>query len=158
MTEGTRWQFALFVAGLVALHFFLRVGLGLGLWAPDLLVVAVLLASRRMRPGWAAGLGALLGLLEGSANPFLFGVASLALAVLGYLGARSREWLAGDDPLNLVAFLFGGTLLYQLMLYLILAFQGTGGSPLALVLPTVVAALYAAAAGLAASALYRQVA
>ncbi|HEX8696150.1 MAG TPA: hypothetical protein VF746_27280 [Longimicrobium sp.] len=158
MTEGTRWQFTAFIAALVAVHFVLRVGLGLGIYAPDLLVVALLLASRRMKPGSAAGLGVLLGLLEGSANPFLFGAASLALAVLGYLGSRSREVLAGDDPLNLVAFLFVGTIAYQLLVYLVLAVQGSGGPAVAILIPALLGGLYAAAAGLGAVTLYRTVA
>ena len=153
--EGTRWRFALFIAGLVVLHFVLRVGLGLGVLAPDLLVVALLLASRRMRPGGAAGLGFVLGVLEGSANPTVFGAASLALSVVGYLGSRSREWLAGDDPVTMVAYFFVGTLLYEALLYVLLAVMGAGGSAMALAIPAVFASLYAAAVGLGASALYR---
>ena len=158
MTEGTRWKFTLFVVVLVALHFILRVGLGLGVLAPDLLAVALLLASRRLRPGPAAGLGFLLGLLEGSANPFVFGYASLGLAIVGYLGSRSREWLAGDDPLNMVAFFFAGTLLYELLLYVLLAVGGVGGSVMALLIPALLASVYAAAVGLGASTLYRSLA
>ena len=153
--EGTRWRFALFIAGLVVLHFVLRVGLGLGVLAPDLLVVALLLASRRLRPGGAAGLGFLLGVLEGSANPTVFGAASLALSVVGYLGSRSREWLAGDDPVTMVAYFFVGTLLYEALLYVLLAVMGAGGSAMALAIPALFASLYAAAVGLGASALYR---
>ena len=153
--EGTRWRFALFIAGLVVLHFVLRVGLGLGVLAPDLLVVALLLASRRLRPGGAAGLGFLLGVLEGSANPTVFGAASLALSIVGYLGSRSREWLAGDDPVTMVAYFFVGTLLYEALLYVLLAVMGAGGSAMALAIPALFASLYAAAVGLGASALYR---
>lgn len=153
--EGTRWRFALFVAGLVVLHFVLRVGLGLGVLAPDLLVVALLLASRRMRPGGAAGLGFALGLLEGSATPTVFGAASLGLSLVGYLGSRSREWLAGDDPVTMAAYFFVGTLLYKALLYVVLAVMGAGGSPMALAIPALFASLYAAAVGLGASALYR---
>ena len=153
--EGTRWRFALFIAGLVVLHFVLRVGLGLGVLAPDLLVVALLLASRRLRPGGAAGLGFVLGVLEGSANPTVFGAASLALSIVGYLGSRSREWLAGDDPVTMVAYFFVGTLLYEALLYLLLALMGAGGSAMALAIPALFASLYAAAVGLGASALYR---
>ena len=153
--EGSRWRFALFIVGLVVLHFVLRVGLGLGVLAPDLLVIALLLASRRLRPGSAAGVGFLLGLLEGSANPTVFGAAGLALSVVGYLGSRSREWLAGDDPITMVAYFFVGTLLYELLLYVLLALIGVGGSPMALLIPALFASLYAAAVGLGASALYR---
>jgi rod shape-determining protein MreD len=158
MTEGTRWKFAVFVAALVVLHFVLRVGVGLGFLAPDLLVIALLLASRRLRPGTAAALGFFLGLLEGAANDYILGAASLALAVLGYLGSRSREWLAGDDPLTLVAFFFVGTLLYNLLLYVLLAVSGAGGSLMALLIPSLLASLYAAAVGLGASTLYRTLA
>ena len=155
MTEGTRWKFLVFVAVLVVLHFVLRVGLGLGNLAPDLLVIALLLASRRLRPGTAAALGFFLGLLEGAANDYILGAASLALAVLGYLGSRSREWLAGDDPVTMVAYFFVGTLLYEALLYVLLAIMGAGGSPMALAIPALFASLYAAAVGLGASALYR---
>jgi rod shape-determining protein MreD len=158
MTEGTRWKFLLFVAALVVLHFVLRIGLGLGFLAPDLLVIALLLASRRLRPGTAAALGFALGLLEGSANDFIFGSASLALAVIGYLGSRSREWLASDDPLTLVAYFFAGTLLYNLLLYVLLAMGGAGGSLMALLIPSLLASVYAAAVGLGASTLYRTLA
>jgi rod shape-determining protein MreD len=158
MTEGTPWKFTLFVAALVVLHFVLRVGVGLGFLAPDLLVIALLLASRRLRPGTAAALGFFLGLLEGAANDYILGAASLALAVLGYLGSRSREWLAGDDPLTLVAFFFAGTLLYNLLLYVLLAVSGAGGSLMALLIPSLLASLYAAAVGLGASTLYRTLA
>ena len=154
MAEGTRWRFALFIAGLVVLHFVLRVGLGLGVLAPDLLVIALLLAARRMRPGGAAGLGFVLGLLEGSVDPVM-GYASLAFSVVGYLASRSREWLAGDDPVTMVAYFFVGTLLYNVLLYVFLAIGGSGGSPMALLIPTLFASLYAAAVGLGASALYR---
>jgi len=155
MADGTRWRFALFIAGLVVLHFVLRVGLGLGVLAPDLLVIALLLASRRLRPGGAAGLGFVLGLLEGSANPTVFGAAGLSLSVVGYLGSRSREWLAGDDPVTMVAYFFAGTLLYEALVYVLLAMMGAGGSPMALLIPAFFASLYAAAVGLGASALYR---
>jgi rod shape-determining protein MreD len=155
MTDGTRWKFALFIAVLVAVHFVLRVGLMLGELAPDLLVVALLLGSRRMRPGSAAGLGFVLGLLEGAATPPVFGAASLALAVVGYLGSRSREWLAGDDPLNMVAFLIAGTLAYKFLLFALLASMGAGGSLMALLIPSLFASLYAAAVGLGAATLYR---
>jgi len=117
--------------------------------------VALLLASRRLRPGGAAGLGFVLGVLEGSANPTVFGAASLALSIVGYLGSRSREWLAGDDPVTMVAYFFVGTLLYEALLYVLLAVMGAGGSAMALAIPALFASLYAAAVGLGASALYR---
>lgn len=158
MTEGTRWQFVGFIAVLVVLYFLLQVGLGLGVLAPDLLVVALLLGARRMRAGWAAGLGFFLGVLDGSAHPMTMGAGALALAVLGYLGARSREGLAGDSPLLLALYLFAGKWLYDVIVYLLLINDNLAGPVSTLVLGSPLAAAYAAAAGLAAAAAYRAVA
>ncbi|MBB4635301.1 hypothetical protein [Longimicrobium terrae] len=157
MTEGTRWQFVAFIAVLAVLYFLLRIGMGLGEFAPDLLVVALLLAARRMRAGWAAGLGVLLGLLDGSVNMYTFGAGALALAVLGYLGARSREWIAGDSPVVLVIYLIAGKWLYDAMMYLLLLRTDVAG-PVSGLAFSLIAAIYAGAVGLAAAAAYRAVA
>ena len=66
MNGSTGWGFRIFIAVLVVLHFVLRVGLGLDQLAPDLLVVALLLAAREIRAGAAAGFGLVLGVLDGS--------------------------------------------------------------------------------------------
>jgi rod shape-determining protein MreD len=158
MTEGTRWQFVALIIVLVALHFFLRVGLGLGWIAPDLLVVAVLLAARRIRGGWAAGLGVLLGVLDGAVIEYTMGASALALAVIAYLGSRSREVLDGDSPISMVLYLFAGKWAYDLLLFLILAVTATAPPASALVLVSPLAALYAAGVGLAAVLTYRTVA
>ena len=158
MTEGTRWQFVGFIAVLVVLYFLLRVGLGLGSLAPDLLVVALLLAARRARAGWAAGLGLALGVLDGAAHPLTMGAGAVALAALGYLGARSREALSGDSPVVLALYLFAGKWLYDVLFYLLLIERHRAGPVSALVLAAPLAAAYAAAAGLAAAAAYRAVA
>ncbi len=156
MTEGTRWQFVVFAAVLVLLHFFLRVGMGLGLLVPDLLVVVVLLAARRMRPGQAAGLGFALGLLD-DAVAFHVGASALALAVIGYFASRSREVLAGDSPILLVLYVAAGKWAFDLFLYGVLAARGLTGPASELLTVSPLAALYAAAAALAASAAYRSV-
>ncbi|HEY0037033.1 MAG TPA: rod shape-determining protein MreD [Longimicrobium sp.] len=155
MTEGTRWQFVGLIAGLVILHFVLRVGLALGFFVPDLLTVALLLAARRMRAGWAAGLGVLFGVLDGAVNPFTMGASALVLAVLGYLAARSREVLAGDSPVLLLAFLGLGKYLFDVFLYGVLVSRGLAGPASVLFTLSPLAALYAAAAGLAAVTVYR---
>ena len=156
MTGGSRGAFVALVAGLVVLHFLLQVGLGLGQLAPDLLLVAFLLASRRLRPGWAAGLGFGLGLLQG-AVAYNVGIHSLALTVLGYVAARSREWLASEGPVYLFVFLFLGKLAYDLAL-LAVAVAGAGtGALWAQLLVTVVQAVYAGGVGVAVVAAYRNV-
>ena len=151
MTEGTRWQFVGFISILVVLYFLLRVGLGLGALAPDLLVVALLLAARRMRPGQAAGLGFLLGLLDGAAHPLTMGAGAVAFSILGYLGSRSREALSGDSPVLLALYLFAGKWLYDLIVYLLLIQDHLAGPVSSLLLASPLAAAYAAAVGLAAA-------
>lgn len=158
MTEGTRWQFVGFIAVLVILYFLLRVGLGLGVLAPDLLVVALLLGARRMRAGWAAGLGFLLGVLDGAAHPLTMGAGAVALSILGYLGARSREAVSGDSPVLLALYLFAGKWLYDVIVYVLLIKPNLAGPVSTLLLGSPLAAAYAAAAGLAAAAAYRAVA
>jgi len=149
-----RWGLWLFIAFLVVLHFILRLGLGLGHLAPDLLVVALLLAAREMRAGWAAGLGLGLGILDGSMVPFNLGASALALTVIGYLGARTRELFAGDNFLFLALYLFVGKWLYDTLLYLVTGdLFSSGAAYLLLISP--LTALYAAAAGVVALAAYR---
>jgi rod shape-determining protein MreD len=157
MTGDSRTKFVVFIVVLVALHFVLRVGLGLGPFAPDLLVVALLVAARRVRPGTAAGLGAFLGLLDGAVT-YVIGPSSLVLAVLGYAASRTRETLAGDSPVMLILYLFAGKWLYDVLLYAVLVWSDKAPPASSLLLVSPVAALYAAAAGLAAVALYRSVA
>lgn len=158
MTEGTRWQFVGFVAVLVVLYFLLRVGLGLGALAPDFLVIALLLAARRMRAGWAAGLGLMLGVLDGAAHPLTMGAGAVALAVLGYLGARSREFLSGDSPVVLALYLFAGKWIYDVLMWVLLLRFNLSGPVTMLLMVSPLAAAYAAAVGLAAAAAYRSVA
>jgi hypothetical protein len=149
-----RWGLWLFLAFLVVLHFILRLGLGLGHLAPDLLVVALLLAAREMRAGWAAGLGLGLGILDGSMVPFNLGASALVLTVIGFLGARTRELFAGDNFLFLALYLFVGKWLYDTLLYLVTGdLFSSGAAYLLLISP--LTALYAAAAGVVALAAYR---
>lgn len=158
MTEGTRWQFVVFVAVLVVLHFLLRMGLGLGELAPDFLVVALLLGARRMRAGWAAGLGLALGLLDGAAHPLTMGAGAVAMAVLGYLGARTRDLIPGDSPVMLALYLFAGKWAYDILMWILLLRFNLSGPVSTLLLLSPLAAAYAAAVGLAAAAAYRSVA
>ena len=154
MNVTTRWGFWVLIALLVVLHFVLRVGMGLEQLAPDLLVVALLLAAREMRAGLAAGLGLLFGLLDGSVVPFNLGATAVVLTVIGFLGARSRDLVAGESIAFLAVYLFAGKWLFDILLYLLTgsAFDA-GASYLLLISP--LAALYAAAAGLVGFSLYR---
>ncbi len=157
MSTDSRGQFVALMVVLLVLHFVLRVGLGLGAFVPDLLLVAFLLASRRLRPGWAAGLGVLLGLLEGAVT-FTVGPSSLVLAVLGYFGSRTREVVAGESAGFLAFYLFAGKWTYDALLFLVTIKGAAVGSGMLLLLFSPILALYAAVAGLLAMAAYRSVA
>lgn len=151
---GTRWGLVLVVVSLVVLHFVLRIGLGWGQLAPDLIVAALLISAREMRADLAAGLGLLLGLLEGSVIPFTLGSSAIALTILGYLGARTRDLVAGDSLLFLAFYLFAGKWLFDLLLFLATG-AIVGPQATALVLISPLAALYVAAAGAVVLSLYR---
>lgn len=89
---------------LVVLHFTVRPLLG---WrAPmDFIVIAVLLAAVRMRPGAAALVGFLTGLAADSLTPEAFGAGALALTGLGF----AASWLKAvffADNLAVNAFYF----------------------------------------------------
>jgi hypothetical protein len=115
----------------------------------------VLLAARQMRPGWAAGVGLLLGILEGAVVPLTFGASALALTVVGYLGSRTREVFSGGGLVFLAFYLFAGKWLYDILLHLILLADATPGPASALLLISPLTALYVAAAGLVAFTAYR---
>jgi rod shape-determining protein MreD len=147
--------FWLFIAVLVVLHFFLQLTLGLGLRAPDLLAVAVLLGARPLRGGAAAALGFTLGLLEDAVSIAAFGAAAATFTIVAYLGARTRDFFEGDSLLFLGAYLFLGKWIQE-ALYYGLAAGVRRGEPVEMLLTQApLNALYAAAAGLVAVTVYR---
>lgn len=154
MNGTARWGFWIFIVALVVLHFVLRVGMGLEQLAPDLLIVALLLGAREMRAGWAAGLGLLFGILDGSLIPFNLGATAVVLTLLGFFGARSRELVAGDSLVFLAVYLFLGKWVFDTLLYLLTG-EAFGPTAAYLVLVSPLAALYAAAAGLVGISLYK---
>lgn len=89
---------------LVLLHYTLRPLLG---WrAPmDFLLLAVLLAAVRMRPGLAALVGFVIGFVADSLTPAALGAGAVAMTLVGY----SASWLKAvffADNLALNAFFF----------------------------------------------------
>jgi cell shape-determining protein MreD len=93
---------------LVILHFLLRLGLGYGSIAPDLLTLGMLVAARELRTGSAASLGLFLGVLEDSFSILAFGGSTVAMAVVGVVGSRTRDLFVGDSLLFLVSYLVLG--------------------------------------------------
>ena len=93
---------------LILLHFGLHVSLGLGESAPDLLVVALLMAAREVDIGRGAGLGFLLGLLDDAFSVLAFGANTFALTLVGMGGARARDLFVGDSLFFLTSYLVLG--------------------------------------------------
>ncbi len=87
----------LVVIALIAVHLLLRVTLGLEDPAPDLLLVAVLAASRHQRPGFAALLGMVAGLIDDSFAMRSFGASMVALSATGAMGSYSSYLFVGQS-------------------------------------------------------------
>lgn len=151
-----RWPMVFFIFLLVVLHFVLRIGLGLGPLSPDLLVIAVLLAAREMRAGAAAGLGLLLGILDGAVVPYAMGASAVVLTVLGYFGSRTKHFVVGDGLAFLALYIFAGKWLFDLLLFVV-ADPSSGRDITSLLLISPFAAVYAAIAGILLVAGYRVV-
>ena len=148
-------SFWVFFGILVVAHFFLHIGLGLGDSAPDLLTIALLLGVRRVRGPTAAVLGLGLGLLQDSLAVTSFGADALALTVLGYMGARSRDLFEGDSLLFVAAYLFLGKWLHDLFYWGLAGETARPDFVSELLMRSPVQALYAAAVGVVALLFYR---
>lgn len=149
--------FAVFITLIVILHFILHLAFGFEGSAPQLVTVAALLGARRLRPGAAAGVGFGLGVLEDALSVTSFGASAFALTLVCYLGARSRDLFEGESVPFLLLYLFLGTWLRDVLVFLV-----SPGAPrvetmsrLVIALPLI--ALYAAAAGVTATLIYRAV-
>lgn len=103
------------VGVLVLLHFGLHLSLGLGESAPDLLVVALLIAAREGNVGRGAGLGFLLGLLDDAFSVLAFGANTFAMTVVGMGGSRTRDLFVGDSLFFLASYLFLGKWMRDLL-------------------------------------------
>jgi rod shape-determining protein MreD len=106
VSSGGRVWFV--VTALVFAHLVLHVAFGLGIVAPDLLVVAVLVAARELGLRWGASIGLAFGLLEDAFSVLSFGANALALAVVGAFAGSTRDLFVGDSRIFLVSYLFVG--------------------------------------------------
>ena len=143
--------FWIFIIILVILHFGVHVALGLRGIAPDFLTIALLLGSRRLSGSGAAGLGLALGILNDALSLTGFGAMAVTYAVVGFLGARSRDLFEGDSLLFVAAYIFLGKWLRD-FIYQILA----GTEPWSFMWSSaLLIALYTAFAAIVALTLYR---
>jgi len=147
-------RFTFFVATLAFAHFLLHIGLGLGRIAPDLLIVATLVAARRMSAAGAVTLGFALGFVEDTLGIQGFGVRAFALGTAGFFGARSRSFVDGSGALFLPVYLFLGAWATDALTW----FLRADAVPPEVVLQAAIGAAWAAAAGGIAWLVFRRLA
>lgn len=155
MSDGRDRAFWGLVALLAILYFLLTIGLGFSAWVPDLLTVAALLGARRLSGAGAAALGLGAGLLRDAVAVQAFGADALVLALLGYLGARSRDLFEGDSLVFFAVYLFLGKWLHDLGYLGVARGDARGGVVNWMLMDRPVVALYTAAAGVVALLLFR---
>ena len=104
MTLGGTLRAVVTFVILVLLHYTLRPLLG---WrAPmDFLVLALLLASIRVRPAIAALIGVVMGLVADSLTPEALGAGAIAMTIVGYIASWLKAVFFADN-LALNAFFF----------------------------------------------------
>ncbi len=122
--RGSRARFAVIVVLLVGLHFYVRPRLWDQRFAPDFLLLALMIYAIRTRTGNAAVAGFLVGLASDALTPARFGAAALAHTVVGYLAAWGRAVFFADNLLVHAGFIGAGVWLRDLI---VLVSSGAGG-------------------------------
>lgn len=102
---------------LVLLHYTLRPLLG---WrAPmDFLVLALLLASIRVRPAVAALIGLALGIVSDSLTPEALGAGAIAMTVVGYLASWLKAVFFADNIALNAFFFFLGKWVFDILYFI----------------------------------------
>ena len=118
MNWGASVRTIILCAILIFLHYTLRPLLS---WraAPDFLIIALLLASVRVRPGVAALFGFLLGLASDSVALGSFGAGALAMTLIGFAWSRLKAVFFADHVLLNGFFLFLGKWAYDVVMTLV---------------------------------------
>jgi rod shape-determining protein MreD len=107
MNPGRFLRSAFAFAFLVTLHYSVRPLLG---WrvSGDFLVIGVLLMAVRMRPGYAALLGFLTGLVADSLAPNAFGAGALAMTAIAFTASWLKAVFFADNVILHGFFFFVG--------------------------------------------------
>lgn len=103
---------------LVFLHYTLRPLLG---WrAPmDFLLIALLLASVRVRPGTAAIIGFVVGLVSDSLAPDALGAGALAMTVVGFSASYLKAVFFADNVALSAFFFFLGKWIFDVIYFVV---------------------------------------
>jgi len=100
---------------LAVLHFWLRPRLGDPRFAPDLLLLALLVLAMRVRPAVGALAGFLVGLAVDAVAPTAFGAGALAGTVVGFLAGWVRTLFMADNVLVSALLVFAAVWLRDLI-------------------------------------------
>lgn len=116
MSEVPRPAYGAVAILMLVLHALLRPLLyGLPI-APDLLTGGILVGGLVLRSGSAAVLGFVAGLVEAALGVGGLGRLTMVYTLVGYTSARSRDLIFADLQYFLLAYVFVGTWLTQLVL------------------------------------------
>jgi rod shape-determining protein MreD len=123
--------------------------------SPDFVVIALLYAALRVRPGSAAVLGFVLGLATDSLALGGFGAGALALSVVGFGASWLRAAFFADTVAINAGFLFAGKWVFDLIYVLVQHRLPVGGTLAQLLLWSVLSAAFTAVAGVVVLAILR---
>jgi len=118
MNWGATIRTIVLCAVLIFLHYTLRPLLA---WraSADFLIIALLLASVRVRPGVAALFGFVLGLASDSLALSTFGAGALAMTLIGFSWSRLKAVFFADHVLLNGFFLFLGKWAYEIVMNIV---------------------------------------
>ena len=118
MNLGATLRTVVLCAVLIFLHYTLRPLLA---WraSADFLIIALLLVSVRVRPGFAAIFGFIIGLASDSLALGAFGAGALAMSLIGFSWSRLKAVFFADHVLLNGFFLFLGKWAYEIVMNLV---------------------------------------
>lgn len=116
--ETKPYRMGAVLAILVIMHFTVRPWLGNPRWAPDFLMLALMMYAIRARPGNAAIAGFVVGIIGDALSQVAFGAGALAHTVVGYLQAWGKDVFFPDNVVVNAGFLFAGVWLRDLLVLL----------------------------------------
>ncbi len=114
-----RYPLALVLLLLVTLHFVVPEVVGNPRFAPDFLLLALLVYAIRARPGPAAVAGFVVGVVADSLTPAAFGAGALAYTVVGYLAAWGKAIFFADNIIVNAGFIFAGVWVRDVLVLLV---------------------------------------
>jgi rod shape-determining protein MreD len=143
---ANRLQITVALGLLLFLQFYVRPRLFEGRYAPDFMMIGLVLLALRSGPGVGAVAGFLVGIASDALSPARFGAAALANTLVGYLAAQTRAFFFADNILVNAGFLFGAVWLRDLIV-LLASGSGENGMIASLLFDSPIQALTTALAG-----------